>query len=147
MFIIIFRRIHSWFSGFRKWRQWWSRLENPRQFNQTGLRRRIPKWHWRDQTFGSGFWRSRFQMMNLDIFRWQKKTPTSSSSPFLLFYFAKYHVRQSDYFSSTNKQKKPNPIPLLKNSLFTEKKSMMKNKVLSTKKSLIIEQRVIQVMF
>ena len=65
----IFRRIHSWFSGFRKWRQWWSRVENPRQFNQTGLRRRIPKWHWRDQTFGSGFWRSWFQMMlNLDMF-------------------------------------------------------------------------------
>jgi len=50
------------------------------------------------------------------------------------------------FLQQTNK-KTPNPIPLLKNSLFTEKKSMMKKKVLSTKKSLIIEQRVIQVMF
>ena len=118
-------------------------MANPRQFNQTGLRRRIPKWHWRDQTFGSRFWRSWFQMMlNLDMFFADDdgKKPWPPLSPFLLFYFAKYHVRQSDYFSS-NKQTKnpPSQYPLLKNSWWIHEKSMMKKKSIKYKK--IIDYR------
>ena len=130
-YIIIFRRIHSWFSGFRKWRQWWSRLENPGQFNQTGLRRRIPKWHWRDQTFGSGFWRSWFQMMlNLDMFFADDdgKNPDLPSPLSCSFILQNIMSDKVIIFLQTNKQKKPSQYPLLKNSWWIHEKSMMKKK-------------------
>ena len=60
--------------------------------------------------------------------RWRKK-PWPPISPFLLFYFAKYHVRQSDYFSSNKQTKNPSQYPLLKNSWWIHEKSMMKKSI------------------
>lgn len=137
--LFFFRRIHSWFSGFRKWRQWWSRVENPRQFNQTGLRRRIPKWHWRDQTFGSGFWRSWFQMMlNLDMFfaADDGKRTLTSSLPFLALLFCKISCQTKWLFFFKQTNKKPIPIPPFKKFMMNswekhdEKKSIKYKKII-----------------
>ena len=67
--------------------------------------------------------------------RWRKK-PWPPISPFLLFYFAKYHVRQSDYFSSNKQTKKTIPIPPFKKFMMNswekhdEKKSIKYKKII-----------------